>query len=303
MNGKVLSQAKRTVLARRTQAQQRAEDNLYSLLAQPDFLTNYNNIQEQILVVARSYATKTGQREQQAILDNLRISQEQIICNYGYDKGALTPQYHCALCQDTGMYQGQQCKCVSAEVVKLLSQQSNIIYPQYTFSASTDTVNTLAYAKSASWCDKYPTVTHKNILICGMTGVGKTYLASCIVNKLISLQQEVLFITAYDLNKQFLRIHLADIADKQILTEAMENIPVLVIDDLGSEQMYNNVTEEYLFALFNQRLYHNLSTIVSTNLTPKSILTRYGERIFTRIAGKSNTLMLELVGKDKRLNK
>jgi DNA replication protein DnaC len=73
---------------------------------------------------------------------------------------------------------------------------------------------------------------------------------------------------------------------------------LLIIDDLGSE-MSNNFTDSQLYSIINERIVNRLSTVISTNLTPKMILERYGERLFSRFMKEYD--FIKLIGDDIRL--
>ena len=75
---------------------------------------------------------------------------------------------------------------------------------------------------------------------------------------------------------------------------------VLMIDDLGSEPLMQNVTVEQLFNLLNERQNRRLSTIISTNLTMNEIKNRYTERIASRLRARDNWKVITLEGKDIR---
>ena len=84
----------------------------------------------------------------------------------------------------------------------------------------------------------------------------------------------------------------------------MENIldvDVLFVDDLGTENVYRNVTAEYLFVVINERIARGKQTFISTNLSLADIRTAYDERIFSRLVDKNVTFLAQLVGDDKRI--
>ena len=76
----------------------------------------------------------------------------------------------------------------------------------------------------------------------------------------------------------------------------------LLIDDLGTEPIKRNITLEYLYLILNERLNSNKKTIITTNLNLEEILSRYGERIFSRIANKKTSKCFQMQGNDLRLN-
>ena len=84
--------------------------------------------------------------------------------------------------------------------------------------------------------------------------------------------------------------------------DSLIDAQILVIDDFGKEPLYNKISLESFFNLFNERLRSGKSTIITTNLNPKELFVRYGEPIYSRIANKQ-TVVVELSGKDKRNTK
>lgn len=62
--------------------------------------------------------------------------------------------------------------------------------------------------------------------------------------------------------------------------EPLIDCDLLIIDDLGTEPLYRNVSGEYLYTIINERKITKKHTLISTNLSLDDILNRYGERIF-----------------------
>ena len=82
--------------------------------------------------------------------------------------------------------------------------------------------------------------------------------------------------------------------------DEMLSCPVLLIDDLGSEPMLNNVNKEYLYVLLNERMGKKLNTVIATNLTQPQIKEIYQERIMSRLSDKDYWDRLWLQGSDLR---
>ena len=78
------------------------------------------------------------------------------------------------------------------------------------------------------------------------------------------------------------------------------DIPVLMLDDLGSEPLMQNITVEQLFHLINERQRKGLSTVISTNLTLPELKERYTERIVSRLNDPGNCEVIILEGRDLR---
>ena len=67
----------------------------------------------------------------------------------------------------------------------------------------------------------------------------------------------------------------------------LQDAQLLLIDDLGTEPMTQNVTTEYLFDLLNRRIEAGRHTAVATNV--EDLQARYGERISSRLESVSYT--------------
>ena len=77
-------------------------------------------------------------------------------------------------------------------------------------------------------------------------------------------------------------------------------VPLLVLDDLGTEPMIPNVTAEALFAIADQRNSGRLATVYISNLTKDGLRERYGDRIASRIMDENITRSIEFKGNSLR---
>ena len=73
-----------------------------------------------------------------------------------------------------------------------------------------------------------------------------------------------------------------------------------MIDDLGTESGGRDVTPT-LYGLVNARINAGLSTIISTNLSHKEMMTTYDERVASRLFGEYLPYMF--TGSDVRMQK
>jgi DNA replication protein DnaC len=78
---------------------------------------------------------------------------------------------------------------------------------------------------------------------------------------------------------------------------------LLIIDDLGSEPVIKNVTQEHIYNIINERIVNELPFIITTNLSPIDILDRYDQRIAGRITSQKNSARIEFKGGDLRRTK
>ena len=154
----------------------------------------------------------------------------------------------------------------------------------------------IAREQCEKWADRFPDVKQKDILLTGNSGLGKTFLMHAMASRLIERDQNVLLINAYS----FLQMARKRYFDGETGVQELMEVPVLMMDDLGSEPLMQNVTVEQLFHLINERQNRGLSTVISTNLTLQELRERYTERVASRLNNPGNCLVLTLAGKDLR---
>ncbi len=262
--------------------------------------SEWNECEKSLRQAQVEYASnKTSELKRK--IDSLKISRLQLLKKYGMTEESLRPNYHCRFCEDTGYVNNAICGCLQNEICKLLSSESNVTDASRTFENSTETNphNEAVYKKAR----EITLNGDKNMLVVGNTGSGKTYLVTACANLGISLGKSALFLTAYSLNSMLLEAHLSDARTCQSVLDTLTDVELLVIDDLGTEIVYKNVTAEYLFAVLNERIARRKQTFVSTNLSLQDIRDRYDERIFSRLVDQNTTFVAKLEGKDKRFNK
>ena len=291
--------AKRTVDGRR----QKAEESCDKLLAELRTDDEYNAIERGLRQAEIDFVMSDGKAKK---LAEKRIAEHKaILLKYLAAKGLteqdLRPHYSCAKCNDTGYVNGAICSCLSEEIRRLIIAESNVKNADYTFANSKEANahNRAVYKRAREVCQEGK----QNILLTGKTGSGKTYLLTACANLCAEQNKSVLLLTAYTLNGMLLDAHLHDHATNQAIMDSLVDVDVLLIDDLGTENVYKNVTAEYLFSVLNERIARKKQTFISTNLTLTDIRERYDERIFSRLVDQSATFVAELTGSDKRLKK
>ena len=294
----LLQQAQKTVNERRFVAEDKAERLLSSLRENADFTA----IESQLRQAQVNLAMGNGDgKKLQSEIKQLQKQQSALLSKLGLNANSLTPQYHCHKCGDTGYVDGETCSCLQEEMRKLIVADSNVINKSFTFAntVETDKHNIAVYKKAREVCLDGKT----NMLLTGNTGSGKTYLLTACANLCMEHNKSVLFVTAYTLNSSFLEAHLSDFESRQAMLDNLVDVDVLLIDDLGTETVYKNVTAEYLFAVLNERIARGKQTFISTNLTLTDIRERYDERIFSRLVDQNTTFVAQLTGEDKRLKR
>lgn len=289
--------AKRRVDEKRQNAQTVCENTLAKLREQDDWRSCEHSLKraQVAFVLHKDESAK-------AKIEKFERLQKLLLKKYNLSEQDLHPHYCCTKCNDTGYAKGKACDCLKAELRNLLVDESNVVNKTFTFENSKETnKHNLAVAKKAQEVCSDENL--KNVLLIGGTGTGKTYLLSACANRCATLGKSVFFTTAYNLGSLFLECHLSDLATKQTILDNLADVDVLVIDDLGTENVYKDVTAQYLFALVNERMVRGKQTFFSTNLPLGDFRDKYDERIFSRLVDQNITLVAQLQGADKRVKK
>lgn len=143
-----------------------------------------------------------------------------------------------------------------------------------TYQAALDFV---AQFKKDSHCD--------GLFISGPVGSGKTFLACCIANALLSEGFLVLFVVVPDLLDHIRFTYNqnsgSDLTEQDILDTARQ-VPLLILDDLGSHN-YTEWVRNKLYSILNYRLNYCLPIIITTNINLEDLDEFLGERTTSRI--------------------
>lgn len=236
----------------------------------------------------------------------------------GLPEDYLAPVYKCPVCRDTG-YTGEpvreMCACMKqayAEKVRgrigldgakaetFKNYDENVI-PDGTIDGSRLTQRALtgmARKTCHAWADRWPETASRDMLLTGKSGLGKTFLMRCMANRLIERGYNVLLVSAGRFFQAARNHYFGN--DEDELNEMLE-ADVLMIDDLGTEPMMQNITVEQLFRAINERQNANRPTVISSNLDLGELKMRYTERIMSRMSDPRTCTVVTLAGQDIRL--
>ena len=219
---------------------------------------------------------------------------------------SIVPKYWCNKCKDSGYLKGDVCECVKTRTTSLLMSVDGIRPVETTFENTKFDVFSdkeymvKVYSKAKSFIDKMETTKYNNFTILGGVGVGKTHLMECMANHALTQNRYVIYMSAFRLNQLFLNYHTCPVSEKNSVIEPILQCDFLMIDDLGCEQLLNNVTIPMLTMLINERNISNKKTIITTNLTLDDIRERYDYRLCSRLLDKNVSISIEIKGKDLR---
>lgn len=233
---------------------------------------------------------------------------KEIFAANGIDEKKFYPLYSCSECGDTGYVNGKPCICLKQAANNLITAQYGIDAMKFKSFEETDVETDpvlkayLAdtYAKMQKYCGSFPETKYKTHVFSGLSGTGKTYLASCISKKIIEMGYTVIFVTAFKLNEIFLKYHTSYKDGSETCLDYLYGCDLLVIDDLGTENTFKNVTNEYLLSILSERIIEEKHTLITTNLDGEQIRRKYDDRFHSRLLNKRGTFVFNFTGEDLR---
>lgn len=252
--------------------------------------------------------------EMENINKNLRI----ILQENGLPEDYLQPVYRCPLCKDTG-YVGEPvhepCVCLKRAVLNKLYQNEGLQGLEYqNFKTFDESIfpDTLIEGKKLSqrayiqryraFCEEYANSFKpgegKGLLLCGRSGLGKTFLMNCVAQRVLELGYSVVVISAYKL-VELMRSYQFDGRGAEQVQDIL-TCDLLAIDDLGSEPMLRGVTLSAIYHIVNERNNANRAIVVTTNCSSDLLYEKYDDRIAARLTAPSKMSVIEFMGVDVR---
>lgn len=248
-------------------------------------------------------------------INELKKEKNRIIKENNINLELLNPIYECKICNDTGYIlnenkKSEMCNCLKQRIFNISYNKSNLSnlekynFENFNFNIFSDEINAQKYKvnisprknieniknKSLEFVKNFDNPETKNLLFCGNTGLGKTYMSNAIASEVLKNGKTVLYQTAPVLletviDNKFNKYKNAKV--NNFYNDVLE-ADLLIIDDLGTECL-NSMKLSELFTILNTRIL-NLNnkitkTIISTNLNIQQIFKNYEERIGSRIAG------------------
>lgn len=245
----------------------------------------------------------------------LKAEKENLLQAFGYPTDYLEPVYVCDKCRDTGTpldeeKYGNVCSCYRQQLIDLIYTQSNLKSSETenfgTFDESyyPDIVDENRYGIKKSprkqilgikencmkFIESFKDPQVKNMLFCGPTGSGKTFMANCTAVELMNRGVTVLYQSAPVLFSTIadFRFKSKDEAYDNSVYRNILDVELLIIDDLGTEPPSAARYAE-LLTILDTRFANNMArpckTIISTNIDIRKLYEYYDERVGSRLIG------------------
>ena len=233
-------------------------------------------------------------------ITDLRAKKYEMLVSHRYNPDYLNLHYNCPKCKDTGFIGIDKCSCFKSKLIKLYYKDSDLEEAVKTNNFKNFNINLYSnhklnderYTPRKNIEDILEYITgeylpnfknsNTNLLFYGNSGTGKTFLSWCIAKELLDKGFLVVYKTSDDLLRALKDIKFNNDTD---LENLLINCDLLIIDDLGSEQITDFSSTE-LFTLINKKILKNKKMLISTNLSLPLISKRYSERISSRIIGE-----------------
>lgn len=260
----------------------------------------------------------SGTAPRDLVQDTNRANAEikKLLTENGFAPNYLEPIYTCPLCRDTG-YVGEHkkafCPCVIKRCDKLLSESLEMPETGECFESFDPGVFSDApldgldfsqreYAqvlrdKCEAYAGRLPGVPVPNLLFYGKSGLGKTFLLRSIARRAQERGVPALSVTANTLLNAIRKSYFSHEDDG---LAPFYQTQLLLIDDLGTEPLWENITVEQLFALLDARFSARRNTVISTNLSLRELQQRYTERIASRLLDARLCQAVRFLGSDIR---
>ncbi len=231
-----------------------------------------------------------------------------------FEDGYLDDTPVCTRCGGTGYDGSQMCSCLrelcrqeqKKELTSLLGsgRESFDTFRLDVYSDAYDpklgTSQRELMRSNLNICKKYAagfSAASGSLLFSGATGLGKTFLSACIARQIADRGFSVMYETAIRLFGDFETEKFGAQGGDGSLTRKYFDCDLLIIDDLGTE-MTTQFTVSALYSVLNTRMMEGKPILISTNLLPEALETRYSPQIASRIVGTFR--LIKFAGDDLR---
>lgn len=215
------------------------------------------------------------------------------------------PEWNCPRCEDRGyITPGVLCECYKQEKLDGIFQQSGISGNMETKTFANFDVSFYKDPQSmqekVERCKNFALKVVKkeiqnNLFFTGTVGRGKTHLSLAIANEVLKQGGTVIYkriddlldiIRDYKFNRE------ADDLDKNFHLDYLKNVDLLIIDDLGAENI-TAFAQNQIRIIIEDRNNFNKPWIINSNLNFNELQDYYGQRVTDRIIEKADIFSFE----------
>ena len=322
---KLLAEARRELERERASRSEAFEERRREVYARESRVRAIDRTLSQTAAAVLKAALNTGGDPAAAIeglrQQNLALQAERVglLSRMGLPADYLTEKPLCEKCGDTGYAGSATCDCVKTRYARLLREQLSTVLPirdqnfarfnmEY-YSTRPDKRLGLSPRENMEYnldeCKAYAKnfgAQSPNLLLYGSTGLGKTFLSSCIAEAVAARGFSVAYDTAINIVAAYETIKFGGGNGEEAAERAAryERADLLIIDDMGTE-MGTAFTVSALYNLINNRLMARRPMIVNTNLPPEALSEKYSPAVASRLLGEF--ISLRFFGDDIRLLK
>lgn len=254
--------------------------------------------------------------------ETLQAEKEQLLRALGLPASYLSLQYECERCEDSGYVEGELCDCMRRRYARKLAERLSSVLPiqdqsfetfRFDFYSSTKDSRVgisprenieMIFDKCSDYARSF-SLHSGNLLMCGSTGLGKTYLSTCIARTVTERGYSVVYDTCISMFSSYETVKFnngepEDIGRARQAVRRYEEADLLIIDDLGTE-LSTAYTTTAFYQLLNGRLIARRPMIINTNLLPDRFEKQYSPAIASRLNGEFT--LLRFLGEDIRMLK
>lgn len=262
----------------------------------------------------------SGVAEIRAAAEKAQAEKKNILKKLNLPSDYLDSIYSCQKCRDTGFDEhGHRCECLKRLVTQYIGLNSNMTalmrnqtFESFDFSIfenqpdvkgrAVASVIKRAFDISLNFADNFGDGTNRNLYFYGDAGLGKTYLSSCIANRVLARGFSVYYQSAFALTDMMEKLKFGRYDEDEreraeYTAKYVYDVDLLIIDDVGTE-FVTAYSSAVMYDIINSRLNNEKSTIISSNLSPTGIDGIYGERMTSRISGIYTPIAF--IGRDLR---
>lgn len=247
---------------------------------------------------------------------NLLIARKkELLTKAGYGEDYMENVYECPKCKDTGYVESARCQCMKrlliqegyrqSNLAQLLPRQnfqnfdmgqySSVVNPQYGKSPMEQM--TYICEQSFEFIRNFSSKEQKNLFLFGPTGLGKTFLSSCIAKELLDQGYSVVYQSANRIFNMLTDAVFSRDLEEKYMVDSLYECDLLIIDDLGTEASTKYTVSEF-FDILNTRLMEGKKLVINSNMSLQEVDRLYSNRISSRLA---QFLALQFFGDDIRI--